>query len=215
MADIKNDKYTKSRFNAYLGNYMNFGSYLSSYENAFNTLIDSVNTSGFHVDYLAYPILFTARHSLELGFKANIRYFAKYSKKSNFVNTDSHNLIDLFSAFKIHVRESIINLKKKYQIDVEKDDIKDFESYCKMVDDLVDKFDVLDKGSFCFRYPVDKSNKRVFQPTDIVNILDIKELFDKAMILLNHTADIFSKYTDYADYIEQSYEEEMRSTYGY
>ena len=101
MADIKNDKYTKSRFNAYLGNYMNFGSYLSSYENAFNTLIDSVNTSGFHVDYLAYPILFTARHSLELGFKANIRYFAKYSKKSNFVNTDSHNLIDLFSAFKI------------------------------------------------------------------------------------------------------------------
>lgn len=216
MAEIdKNDKYTRTKFDAYLGHYMNFGSYLSSYENAFKALIDSVDNSGFHVDYLAYPILFTARHSLELGFKANIRYFSKYSEKSDFTNSDSHNLKDLFSGFKIHVRESIKKLKEKYDVEVEKDDINDFEAYCKAVDSLVDRFDVLDKGSFCFRYPVDKDNKRVFKSTDIVNILDIKELFDKAMTLLHHTADIFSQYTDYADYIEKTYEDEMKSAYGY
>lgn len=216
MADRdSNDKYIRTKFEAFLGNYMSFSSYLSSYENAFKALIDNVNDSGYHVDYLAYPILFTARHALELGFKANIRYFSKYSEKTDYTNSDSHNLKDLFNGFKIHVRESIKKLKEKYDIEVEKEDIEDFENYCKAVDALVSRFDILDKGSFCFRYPVDKDNKRAFQPTDKVNILDIKELFEKAMILLHHTADLFSKYTDYAEYIEKTYEDEMRSAYGY
>ncbi len=214
MAEIdKNDEYPKTKFDAYLGHYMNFENYLSSYENAFNALIDSVNNSGFHVDYLAYPILFIARHSLELGFKTNIRFFSKYSEKST--NSHTHNLKFLFTEFKIHVQESIKKLKLKYSIEIEETDIKDFEQLYKAVNDLIDKFDILDKCSFCFRYPVDNKNRRVFQPNDIVNILDIKKLFDKAMILIYHTADIFSKYIDYADFIEQSYEDEMRSAYGY
>jgi hypothetical protein len=45
--------------------------------------------------------------------------------------------------------------------------------------------------------------------------LDIKEVFDKSMILLRYTADVFAKYTDYVDYIEGMYEEEMRSAYGH
>jgi hypothetical protein len=192
---------------------MNFGSYLSSYDNAFKALIENVDKSGFHVDYLAYPILFTARHALELGFKSNIRYFAKYSKKTDFTNSDSHILKDLFDGFKLHIRESIKNLKEKYDIEIDKDDIKEFEKYRKIVDGLVDRFEILDRGSFCFRYPVDKENKRVFQPTDTVNILDIKDLFEKTMTLLYYTADLFSKYTDYADYIEKIYEDEMRAAY--
>lgn len=209
-----NDKYMRTKFEAFLGNYMSFGSYLSSYENAFNALIDCVNDSGNHVDYLAYPILFIARHSLELGFKSNIRYFSKYSENSDFNNCDSHNLKYLYGGFKMNISESVQKLKEKYNIEVEIDDIIDFESYCDDVDNLIDRFDSLDKSSYNFRYPVDKKNRRVFQPADRVNILDIKELFDKAMILLNHTADIFSKYTDYADDIEQTYQDEMKSLYG-
>jgi len=209
------DNATRVKFEAFLGNYMNFGSYLSSYENAFNTLIDSVNKSAFHVDYLAYPILFSARHALELGFKANIRYFSKYSEKKDFTNSDSHILIDLFNGFKLHVRESIRMLNEKYEIVVEEEDIKEFESYCDTVDDLVDRFEILDRGSFSFRYPVDKKNKRVFHHTDRLNILDIKELFDNAMLLLHYTSSVFSKYTDYADYIEEIYDAEIRSYYEY
>ena len=207
-------KYVRNKFEAFLGNYMSFGSYLSSYENAFNALIDNVNDSGNHVDYLAYPILFIARHSLELGFKSNIRYFSKYSENSVFKNSDSHDLKYLFDGFKKNVRESIKKLLEKYDIVVENEDVLDFENYCKAVDYLVNQFDSLDKGSFNFRYPVDKDNIRVFQPDETINILDIKELFEKAMILLHHTADMFSKYTDYADDIEETYQDEMRSLYG-
>lgn len=206
-------KYTRNKFEAFLGSYLSFGSYLTSYENAFRALIDSVNNSGFHVDYLAYPILFIARHSLELGFKANIRYFSKYSEKSDYIYDNSHNLKDLFSGFETHFREFIKQLKVKYGIEVAKEDILDFEEYCIAVENLVDRFNLLDKSSYCFRYPVDTKNKKNFSPTDSVNILDIKELFDKAMILLQHTADLFSKYTDYADDIEVCYEDEMKSLY--
>jgi hypothetical protein len=188
--------------------------YLSSYNNAFNTLIDFINETNLSVDYLAYPILFTARHALELGFKANIRYFTKYSKCNPIKNPNTHNLADLFTEFKLQVKSSIDKLKETFQFEDEEDDIKEFDEYCKSVDSLIDRFDVLDKGSFSFRYPVDKDNKRVFQPTDKVNILDIKELFDNAMILLYHTSDIFSKYTEYADQIEKNYEDEMMSIYN-
>ena len=209
------DKRTRDKFEASLGNYMNFGSYLNSYEEAFNALINTVNESGHHVDYLAYPILFTARHALELGFKANIRYFARYSEKTDHVNSGSHALAGLFDAFKLHVRETIKNLKDKHEIVVEEGDIKEYENYCKTLDGLVDRFETLDRGSFSFRYPVDKKNNKVFEAGDKVNILDVKELFDSAMVLLYHTSDVFSKYTDYADYIEQMYDEEMRSEYDY
>lgn len=216
MTDIDStNKYVRARFEAFLGNYMSFSSYLRSYENAFKVLIDNVNNSGYHVDYLAYPILFTVRHSLELGFKSNIRYFSKYSEKIDHINSNSHNLKELYNGFKIHVLESIKKLKEKYDIEVDNEDLEEFKVYCKTVDSLVNRFDTLDNSSFCFRYPLDKNNKRVFQHTDKVNILDIKELFEKAMILLHHTADLFSKYTDYADNIEGVYEDVMRRAYEF
>lgn len=205
----------RSKYEAFLGNYQRFESYLFFYNEAFKVLMKDIETSGSHVDRLAYPMLFIARHCLELGFKANIRYFKKYSGSEDFTKSDSHDLKILFNGFKFHVQESIKNLDKKFSITVEKEDITEFNRYCGNMDKLTDYFDQLDKTSFSFRYPVDKNQKKIFKYNDRVNLLDIEELLDAGMVLLNHTSSVFSKYTDYADDIVKIYEDEMRDHYGY
>lgn len=208
----------RAKFEAYLGNYLRFGSYLNFYHEAFKVLMKDVETTGGHVDRLAYPMLFIARHCLELGFKSNIRHFKKYSEKSDFTNAYTHNLKDLFNGFKLHVQETIKNLKNKHGIEIEKTEIDEFNEFCRDIEKLTDYFDKIDTGGSGFRYPifkypVDKKDKKAFKYDDRINLLDIEDLLNKGMILLNHTADVFAKYTDYADDIEKMYEEEMRSSY--
>ncbi|MCP9753179.1 hypothetical protein EGI32_19670 [Ferruginibacter sp. HRS2-29] len=152
---------------------------------------------------------------MELGFKTNIRYFLKYSDKDDFKKAGTHDLEKLFGAFKLHIAETIKNLNSKYGIEVEKEDIKEFNTYCEEVNKLTGIFHLLDKNSDSFRYPVDKENNNSFEKKDTINLLDVKDLYHRTSILLTHTADVFAKYTDYADEIENMYEQEMRDNYGY
>lgn len=215
MNEIPNDFKTRHQFNAYLGHYLSFGNYLSCYKKAFEALMDNVYQSGFHVDRLAYPILFIARHCMELGFKTNIQYFLKYSEKDDYKKGTTHDLEKLFGAFKLHVRETIKNLEAKYGTVVDKVDIDEFDKYCEEVNKLTDIFHLLDKNSDSFRYPFDKDNNKSLDHEVQINLLDVKELYDKSMLLLFHTADVFSKYTDFADEIENMYEQEMRAHYEF
>ena len=202
---IPDDNRTRAQFNAYIGTYLSFGGYLESYSNAFEVLIKEVHKTGFHVDHLAYPILFIARHCLELGFKSNIRYFSKYSQKDNSTKKAGHYLEGLFNDFKLHVRETIRVLKTNYGIEIDKEDIKDFEMYCKDVEKLTNIFHSLDKSSDSFRYPVDRNNNNSFDYKETINLLDIKELFDRSIILLKFTTSLFEKYTILVDEVKDSY----------
>jgi len=215
MNEIPDNKLTRHQFNAYIGHYLSFGSYLESYENAFNALMDKVYQSQFHIDHLAYPILFIARHCMELGFKTNIRYFQKYSEKDDFTKAGTHDLEKLFGAFKLHITETIKNLKSKYSVEVEKADIDEFNKYCKEVNHLKTIFHLLDKNSDSFRYPVNKENDKSFELKETINLLDVRKLYENSMVLFKYTADFFSKYTDFVDEIESMYEQEMRMNYGY
>ncbi len=214
MNDIPKTVVTNSQFNAHIGNYLSFGSYLSSYKQAFDVLMNNVYDSNFHVDRLAYPILFIARHCMELGFKTNIRYFIKYSEKDDFRKAGTHDLENLFAAFKLHVLATIKNLKDKYNIDVEEVDKKEFNNYCNEVERLTATLHSLDRGSDSFRYPVDKNNNNSFEQNQTINLLEVKKLYDQSMILLTYTADVFSKYTDFADEINSIYEREMIEQFG-
>jgi len=214
MNDIPDNKRTRYQFYADLGNHLTFASYFGSYERAFEALMEKVYQSGNHIDLLAFPILFIARHCMELGFKTNIRYFLKYSEKDDFKKAGIHDLEKLFGAFKLHIAETVKNLYSKHGIEVEKSDISEFNKYCEEVNKLTNIFHLLDKNSDSFRYPVDKENNKSFDQKDKINLLDVRDLYKKTTILLTHTADIFAKYTDYADEIEDMYEREMRDYYG-
>jgi len=213
MTHIDRDNHTEHQFNAYVDYYLTFPSYLASYKKSFDILIKDVLDTKSHVDYIAYPILFLARHCMELGLKTNIRYFAKYSEKDNFVKAGTHNLEDLFHAFKIHVEKTFENLKTKYQIVIEKDDKKAFRDLCDEVEKLKNIFHALDKNSDAFRYPIDKQQNPSFKKGERISILDVNELLEKSMTLFIHTANVFEKYTDYADQIEDYYEGLMREQY--
>lgn len=205
----------RSRFDAYLGQHQTFWVYLSNYKSAFEILLNDVNSSNRNIDYISYPILFLARHGMELGFKTNIRYFMKYSEKNDFSKADTHNLSDLFQGFQLHVNTTIKKLRQKHNILVEKSDIEEFKKYCKDVEKLTIIFHKLDRNSDSFRYPVDKENNSSFSEKEKLNILDLQELLNNSMILFMYTADVFSKYTNFADEIEDMYEQEMARLYNY
>ena len=74
-------------------------------------------------------------------------------------------------------------IKENYGIEIDKEDIKDFEMYCKDVEKLTNIFHSLDKSSDSFRYSVDRNNNNSFDYKETINLLDIKELFDRSIIL--------------------------------
>jgi hypothetical protein len=76
---------------------------------------------------------------------------------------ETHDLERLFRAFKLHISETIKNLKDKYGIDIDKADIDEFNHYCKEVDRLTNIFNLLDKNSDSFRYPIDRENNKSFE----------------------------------------------------
>lgn len=213
MTQIERNKRTEHQFNAYIDYYLSFPSYLGSYKRSFDILLKDALLTNSHVDYIAYPILFLARHCMELGLKTNIRYFSTYSNKVDYVKAGTHDLKKLFDAFKMHVEKTFDNLKTKYGIEIEKEDKKSFKDLCNEVEKLNNTFHAIDKNSDAFRYPVDKEQNPSFEKGERINIIDVAELLEKSMSLFVHTADVFAKYTNYADEIESYYEGLMREQY--
>ncbi|GEP93497.1 hypothetical protein SAMN05660909_05396 [Chitinophaga terrae (ex Kim and Jung 2007)] len=208
-----NDKVKKAKFEAYIGYYQSFMSYFGSYIRAVGVLINHVEEKESSVDTIAYPIMFLVRQCLELGLKANIRYFKKYSKVNNHVKANTHHLKPLQDAFKVHILKTIENLKNENGVIVDKGEIDEFNNYFAKLDQLTTIFDKLDKDSDAFRYPVDKKEEDSFEHSETVNILEVYELLKEVETLLAYTAAVFQKYTDYADTIEQYYREEMEKMY--
>lgn len=213
MAPIERNKHTEHQFNAFIDYYLSFPSYLGSYKRSFDILLKDVVATNSHVDYIAYPLLFLARHCMELGLKTNVRYFAKYSGKNDYVKAGTHDLENLFTAFKMHVEKTFENLKAKYGIEVDETDKKSFKDLCDEVEKLNNTFHLIDKNSDAFRYPVNKEQNPSFKKGERINIIDVAELLEKSMTLFTHTADVFAMYTDYADEIEDYYEQLMREQY--
>lgn len=120
MTQIERNKRTEHQFNAFIDSYLSFPSYLGSYKRSFDILLKDVLVTNSHVDYIAYPLLFLARHCMELGLKTNIRYFAKYSGKDDYVKAGTHDLENLFRAFKMHVDKTFETLKAKYGIELKR-----------------------------------------------------------------------------------------------
>lgn len=213
MATVPRNKFTEHQFTAFVDYYMEFAAYLGQYKRCFDILVEHVAGTTSHVDHVAYPILFLARHSMELGLKTNIRYFSQYSGKDDFTKAGTHDLASLFGAFKMHVNDTIANLRNSYGIEVEKEDKQSFDELCNEVEKLNVIFHQLDKSSDAFRYPVNKKQDPSFEKNQRISILDVNDLLEKSMSLFVYTAAVFAKYTDYAAHINEQYEALMRENY--
>lgn len=201
-----------TRMEANLGLSSSFFDYINSYHRAFQVITEHIKQSGDHIDSLAYPCLFLVRHSLELGFKVNIKFFSKYSNKTNHTNSGSHNLNELFNAFILHLNSAISNLQTDYSIIIDQKDLLDFNLYSKDVHKLVNTFDLLDKTSESFRYPFNKKKRPVFNSNTKVNLIEVEELFNKSMVLLRFTSSVIGQYTQEIDYINEVFENELNNS---
>lgn len=209
MKKIQAEKY---QANLGIGN-PTFFKYMNMYNHAFNILYNSLDTGIHNADWISYPMLFLARHSLELGLKANIKYFAKYSKLDPMAYAQSHDLEGLFNQFKVNVNNAIDNIESTSGWKIDKEDKKEFDKYCKQLEILIKKFKTLDLKSFGFRYPVDKTGIPVFEHIEPINMIEVKTILDSGMTLLNFTADVFAKYTDYIDEMERIMREDYESSF--
>lgn len=202
MIQIERSKKVEDLLTAHFDSRSSFATYLGSYNRAFEILVHDIISTERHVNYIAYPMLFLARHWMELGFKMNLQYFAKYAGKSEDEKYTVHDLGKLLDLFEEYVKCAIENFQK-YDIIVEKEDVAAFKQLLEEVRKLQDIFQEIDKYSIAFRYPFDKMGTASFPEKETIKIFDLIEMMDKCETLFVHSADAFAKYTDYVDSIEK------------
>lgn len=169
LSEIKIDKQFK--FDSYIGWNQSWWHYYVDYREATTLLIEKINNNT-PVDTIALPVLFMIRHSIELGLKANILELEKFSKAKPKLKLDgkSHNLMFLYDYFTGHLQE----VCKEYK--VQKDILDQIDHYKEHMLKMVDRLDKIDKGSFNFRYPIDRDGNLNFAYTDRINIASYVEL---------------------------------------
>ena len=161
------------------------------------------------IDSIAIPILFLIRHYLELILKANIKYFAKYSESNSMIKEidNKHDLLPLSNSFKEHWTK----VKKTYNLN-----INDTEYFNKL-DELIKKFNELDKKSFSFRYPCDKEGNPNLDATKPIDIYGIKKLVDEILPLLEYSIvefeEMITPYNEYIKELSADIEREIMSYY--
>jgi len=184
---MNNNRVEQSEKYSYIGMFSNSNYvYAMQYSKSFNILY-SANES---IDTIALPMLYSLRHYLELILKANISYFQEFSELTDMVDSGDHKLFPLLHAFKKHWKKAI----ERFNIDIE-----DLE-YFKNLHKLLEIINLLDKNSMGFRYAYTKKtdendSKKHFEWMKTIDILEIKNLFDKVTPLLNHSIDVFDDQT--------------------
>ncbi|MDY0324631.1 MAG: hypothetical protein RBQ87_00480 [Candidatus Cloacimonadaceae bacterium] len=181
--------------------------YLRGYKHAFQALVEDVLRKNIPVDYMAHPILFVARHAIEIGLKANVFELEQYTKCRFSKIENCHKITKWLLEFNRQVHE-FYDICETKQISIDQTDKDSYDKYYQYLFELIkgnDKFDGLgeiDDGSIKFRYPYewisrDKSKpptKRVFEVADIVSIAEVEKLFNEAIVLLEYTPEVLHPY---------------------
>jgi len=169
-------------FSAHIGQKINEMSILIQYKRAINILIEKLQETKTNVDIIDFPLLYMMRHSLELGFKFNIRFLTKYNNKEiKDKLLCSHNLEILFNEFK----ELVMLINSKFDDDLKSQISKFLDSTSKLILDLGPT------EASAFRY-LENKNGHVFGAKEKRNVREIKELYDEVLIMLVNTFDVIS-----------------------
>jgi hypothetical protein len=175
-------------FVARVGWFRDFGDYLFSYERGVELLYQKVASGEETPDSIVAPLVFLMRHSLELGYKytlVELHYLNEVPYDSK--KFGHHSLKGLHAALK----EWFGKVAAKWSLSGSM--LEDFARHYDKSQAGMEEFDLLDSSSFRFRYPIDKkTGSLVFSGNETVNLLSLKQLYDDAMVLLRHTADVLS-----------------------
>jgi hypothetical protein len=168
-------------FTARVGKYLNLSAYLYGYERAVELLYGSVARNNEPQDLIAKPLLFLMRHSLELGYKFTLDEICKLDGKRYNPKEDGHSLTRMHKK----IRPLFESACKSHGING-----SGFDEHYENTRIAMEIFERLDKASVSFRYPELGPGQSVFEEGETVNLLQLKNCYDEAMILLRHTADV-------------------------
>ncbi|MBE5393804.1 hypothetical protein HT747_01215 [Brevibacillus borstelensis] len=142
-----------------------FYGYIKGYKESADTLVDFALASKriAILDTYIFPILFLYRQFIELSLKS---LYLEYSEepmadKIQAIKQASHNLEAMWKKLKPILIEASDS-------DDEKDTVKTVESY-------ILQYHRFDKGSFKFRYPIDKDYNPLLKGEERIDIVNLKE----------------------------------------
>ena len=146
---------------------------------------------GGQITSLSLPFAFIIRHTLELGYKMNLIEFEKISDKKadiKYSGKSAHKIDDLHREFETQI-ELIF---KKFHFD--KLVIKEFRILNESLTKFKTTMHKLDVLSYAFRYPVQNDGMTPSFNSDMsINFKQIKELYDKSIVLLKYTTDVIGE----------------------
>lgn len=159
--------------------------YCIDYKKAYFFLFRSIEKSNDQFDEILTPMLFLLRHSVELGFKFNIKYLSVSTKEKLKIKIyQEHNLSKLLDEFRRLLNHSKIG---------DRSIVVRINEYLVAVGNLTSFLSDLDKGGTSFRYNVYSEkvkNAGMFR----IDLLKINELFEKTMEFLVSTSDVLDDY---------------------
>ena len=180
-----------------VGKRQSFISYLTAYEHAVKQLFDSVTSGCEPAELIAPPLLFLMRHSMELGYKFTLWELHEMNGEPyDFERFKDHRLGELHEALREAHRKAV----EKY--DLPENHVESFEEYCAKTEAGMKQFSRLDFRSMSFRYPVDNLGNPSLPKDETVDLFALKQLYDEAMVLLRHTADVLGEYVDIRNWME-------------
>lgn len=142
--------------------------YVNGYKDGADELVEIAVTSQdiSILDTYIFPICFMYRHSLELMLKS---LFLKYSWKSKeekkeTIKRVSHNLSEIWKEVRLVI--------EKYSLKHELDDIE-------IAEDYIMQFDLFDKDSFSFRYPITKRLQLIHDKWQYLDIVNLKNRMEE------------------------------------
>lgn len=179
-----------TRFNSCVGeNGTNdIETYEFGYTHAVKLLIDSLKLNSAYVDPIIYPLIFCARHSIELFLKKTVRILEE-------LNTQTGNSFIPINVTKTH------DLKRLWEhfIELSKFD----ERLLPCVNDLnpyiIDYYDI-DLTGEVFRYPYDQDQTHHLDDFSCINILVFEKRF-------SNLSDIKERITYHLEYLEEEYKQ--------
>jgi hypothetical protein len=152
---------------------------------------------GGEVSSISLPLAFCIRHTLELGYKMNLFELEKVSDlkaKIEYKGKQSHKIDDLHKEFE----DQMNAIFKKFNID--RGIIREYNKLDKDLKKLKNQLHKLDELSYAFRYPVKNDGITLnfekqadFTKNHSINFKDIKELYNRSIVLLTYTTDVLAE----------------------
>lgn len=136
------------------------------------------------VTVIARPYLFLVRHTLELGYKANIVELQKLSEL-DYQLKEGHDLSVLHDDLDRHF-QAVADL-----YDFGPEILEEYNALESKLNDLKSELHSLDQGSSAFRYPFKTDLETpVLENGEVINLLETRELYDDAKKFLKYMTDV-------------------------